>query len=173
MDDPKFIRAANLVMRFEGGFSLDADDPGNWTGGAKGKGELVGTKFGISAAQYPATDIAGMTHEQARNIYWRDYWVVNRCDVMPPKIAMLYFDGCVNQGPDIATRALQRALGVKVDGVLGPITLAAARSADQDELAPRFAAERAWAYSGTKNFQKYGKGWFNRLTAVLFEVARI
>lgn len=160
-----FDRAFNIVLASEGELSLDPDDPGNWTKGAKGKGELVGTKYGISAAQYPQIDIQGLTREGAKNIYWRDYWKPNYCDDFPVQLAIAYFDACVNQGPAQATIALQRALGgdLKADGKMGPLTRAAARGCDQYEVVPRFLAERAWIYSGTKNFQKYGRGWFNRL----------
>lgn len=164
----KFLKGYNLVIRAEGGYSDDPDDPGNWTGGKKGEGELVGTKYGISAAQYPTVDIKGLRLTDAQEIYWRDYWHANGCEEMPLRIAIAYFDACVNQGPELATIALQRALGVKADGKRGPITMSAARGADQYHVAWKVLSERAWQYTGTKNFKKYGRGWFNRL----FELSR-
>ena len=44
-----FDKAFDWVMKWEGIFSDDPNDPGNWTGGQPGKGILKGTKFGISA----------------------------------------------------------------------------------------------------------------------------
>jgi hypothetical protein len=44
---------------------MDERDPGNWTGGAIGKGELRGTKWGISAQTYPQIDIL-QPHPSAR-----------------------------------------------------------------------------------------------------------
>lgn len=168
MDSLKFLFAINLVLSAEGELSVDPEDDGNWTGGAQGKGELVGTKYGISAAQYPSIDIRGLNRAQAVQIYWRDYWIPNRCEDMPIRTAAAYFDACVNQGPNLAAVALQRALGVKADGVVGPITLAAARSSEDTELVWRVLAERAWQYTGTKNFKRFGRGWINRL----FEICK-
>lgn len=166
---PEFIRAVNVVLKHEGGYTDDPDDPGNWTGGEKGKGELVGTKFGISAASYPSMDIKNLNPHQAKAIYWRDYWIPTVADKMPPAVALVYFDACVNQGPKQAALALQRALGVKTDGIVGPMTIAAARSRDQYETVAKLISERAWQYSGTRNFQKFGRGWFNRLGDVARE----
>ena len=69
-----FEQALAVVLGHEGGFCAERSDPGNWTGGAVGCGELRGTKFGISAAAYPAEDIANLTPEAAAAIYRRDYW---------------------------------------------------------------------------------------------------
>jgi hypothetical protein len=52
-----FDRTFEQTIGLEGGFSRDADDNGSWTGGRKGLGDLKGTKYGISAAQYPSLDI--------------------------------------------------------------------------------------------------------------------
>jgi hypothetical protein len=54
VSDTALWRAAiSTLHKVEGGLSMDERDPGNWTGGAIGKGELRGTKYGISAQTYP------------------------------------------------------------------------------------------------------------------------
>lgn len=173
MYSQNFIKAVNLVLAAEGGYSDDPDDPGNWTGGKKGEGDLVGTKYGISAAQYPTVDIKGLRATDAQDIYWRDYWKPNGCDEMPLQVAVAFFDSLVNQGQERATIALQRALNVKADGILGPITLAAARGADQHHVAWQILSERAYQYSGTKGFAKFGRGWFNRLFGLARDLANM
>lgn len=50
-------RAYAVVLGYEGGFTQDPRDPGNWTGGRIGHGQLRGTQHGISAAAYPNLDI--------------------------------------------------------------------------------------------------------------------
>ena len=75
-----FDRAFEETISLEGGFSRDPDDNGNWTGGRKGLGELKGTKYGISAAQYPSLDIENLTPHGAKEIYRRDYWNPLRLD---------------------------------------------------------------------------------------------
>jgi len=56
---------------------------------------------------------------------------------------------------------LQAALDVRIDGVLGKRSLAAARSAS-DWHAERFMARRAMRYFGTRNFDRFGEGWLIR-----------
>ena len=63
-------------------------------------------------------------------------------------LANRVFDGGVNSGQGNAVRWLQEALGatgaqgVAVDGVWGPVTLAAANAAPQDTLLDAFRQER-------------------------------
>ena len=60
-----FARCLAFTLRSEGGFTDNRADPGNWTGGQVGAGELRGTNFGISAAAYPQLDIANLTAAMA------------------------------------------------------------------------------------------------------------
>ena len=114
----------------EGVLSRTASDPGNWTGGAVGRGTLVGTKYGISAASYPTLDIAALTLDQANAIRQTDFWDKVRGDELPAPIAFMVTDAAFMSGPDRAIRQMQQALGVSpVDGVLGAHTLAAAHAA--------------------------------------------
>ena len=57
----------------EGGFDLTPSDPGNWTGGAVGKGQLRGTNTGIAAASFPTLDIKNLTDDQIKFIYDTNY----------------------------------------------------------------------------------------------------
>lgn len=120
-----FDEAFAVVLGHEGGYTADPADPGNWTGGAPGRGECRGTNWGISAASYPDLPIRALTPDQARAIYRRDYWDRVRGDRLPPSLALMVFDAAVNCGVGRAARWLQGILGVAQDGVVGDITLAA------------------------------------------------
>ena len=109
-----FDRAAAIVLRLEGGETDDPDDPGGHT------------RFGISATHHPDVDIAALTRPEALAIYRRDYWDALKCDELPWPLAVTAFDINVNQGGGFAARALQRAVGAKVDGIIGPLTVASA-----------------------------------------------
>ena len=123
-----FEKAVALVLDEEGGLSLRRNDKGNWTGGQIGKGQLKGTKYGISAASFPHLDIRNLTIEEARKMYKRMYWDVLQAETLPEHLRLTMFDVAVNSGPTVAIRMLQRLAGVRTDGRLGPTTLAKAES---------------------------------------------
>lgn len=126
-----FESALEKTLHIEGGLSLDPADNGNWTGGARGEGELMGTKHGISAAQYPNEDIPNLTLSQAKAIYKRDYWDTLKLDeVNNETLQEKLFDMAVNMGVETATLILQRSVNflqsedqIDEDGILGHQTL--------------------------------------------------
>src|SRR5215471_2909318 len=120
-----FLRAFELLIGHEGDFTDDARDPGNWTAGKRGEGQLKGTKYGISAASYPTLDIKNLTLDQAREICERDYWAKAGCPDLPPRLAFAVFDAAVNNGVGRAVRWLQAAVRADQDGAYGPATKAA------------------------------------------------
>lgn len=169
-----FGRAVTFTLRpdIEGGLSLDPEDKGNWTGGEVRKGELVGTKFGISAAAYPTLDIRNLAWRDAVEIYRRDYWVRAGCDRLPPRLAVAVFDMAVNHGVSNAVKMLQETVGTTKDGVFGPKTAAAARALDQDSVLVDLLALRLEFYRALKTYARYGKGWTRRTLKLLMECAR-
>ena len=150
-----FDKAIEFVLQFEGGYVNDPTDPG---------GE---TKYGIAKRSYPSLNIADLTKEDAVHIYQRDYWQVCKCDMLPSPIAILVFDTAVNQGTDAAIRLLQAALGVNVDGVIGPATIDGARRSDFLEAISTFTAGRCMRYALNPNVKRFGSGWFRRVVACL------
>lgn len=149
-----FDSAFATVVGLEGGYTNDPRDPG---------GE---TRYGISKRANPDLDIKNLTLDQAKARYLANYWQPAGCTDLPPFAALLAFDCSVNQGPEVALQFMQSAVGVKVDGELGPKTRAAFAAVRPVELA-KFMALRAARYVTDKNFATYGHGWFNRL----FELA--
>ncbi|HLI22609.1 MAG TPA: glycosyl hydrolase 108 family protein [Stellaceae bacterium] len=150
-DQTGFAAAVATVLAHEGGYQAMADDPGNWTGGKIGAGELKGTKYGISAAQYPALDIAALTADEAAAIYRRDWWDRFGLVRLPPPIAAKLFDAAVNIGIAEAVSALQRALrasGQRVDedGKLGDATIAAAHAVSSALVLPALREALAGHY---------------------------
>ena len=53
---------------------------------------------------------------------------------LPLKLREIVFDNAANQGQPAAIRNLQSALGVKVDGAIGPETLNAVKNTSFEEL---------------------------------------
>ncbi len=151
------------ILTVEGRFSKDPRDRGNWTGGKVDVGELRGTKYGIAASSHPTLDIENLTHEQAAEIYRREYWDKLRCGELPPAIALAVFDDAVNQGPRAAANTLQIALRVPVDGEVGPETIAAARAAIVEAFLPEFLSYRAFSYAHAPGAPTFLRGWMLRL----------
>lgn len=164
-----FEQAFAILIGHEGGLDTTASDPGNWTGRAVGRGELRGTKYGISAATYPNLDIASLTQSDAQKIYRRDFWDRIQADHLPPQLALLVFDAAVNNGPAHATTWLQKAANVPDDGSIGPVTLAAVASRDVTSLASEFMARRIDAMARDPDWSVFGLGWARRLSALPYQ----
>jgi lysozyme family protein len=175
MSDDGFAAALATVLAHEGGYQAMPDDPGNWTSGKIGIGELKGTKFGLSAAAYPSLDIASLTEAEAAAIYRRDYWDRWRFARLPPAMAAKLFDAAVNIGIESAVRALQRALRaagsarLAEDGALGSETIEAARAVSVDIVLPALREALAGHYRliAAKNpaEARFLNGWLARAYA--------
>jgi len=156
-----FARSMLLVLNVEGGLLAD----GGINHKATDKGGL--TKFGISQRAYPNVDIANLTATQAIRIYHRDYWRAMQCAQMEIGVDTLIFDGAVNHGRFAMTQILQRCVGAKPDGLLGPKTLAAARRQRPTELIAQLSVNRGRKYAricaSDASQRPNLEGWFNRL----------
>ena len=87
MEKPdRFPECVKFVLKWEGGYSHDPNDPG---------GE---TNFGIDKRSHPDVDIKNLTVEKAAEIYRKDYWLKAGCDAMAPGWDLAAFDLAVNTG---------------------------------------------------------------------------
>lgn len=160
-----FDTAVNHVLSEEGGFTLNPKDSGNWTGGVEngeGKGELKGTKWGISARSYPKVDIKNLTRDDAKAIYRRDFWNVIKADQLPARLRLHVFDVSVNSGTPVAIRMLQGLVKTTQDGVIGPITIAKSTNITPWQFA---AARNKWYCDIVKRDKSqlvFIEGWLNR-----------
>jgi lysozyme family protein len=155
-----FDTAFDRLIGSEGGFGALPEDSGNWTGGVVGRGELKGTKFGISAAAYPYLDIKNLTLAQAKEIYFRDFWAI--LGNAHPAVKFQLFDASVNHGYPNAIRMLQNAVRVAPDGQWGRISQAALDAMETNDILLRFVAFRLKYWASLKSFDTFGRGWTNR-----------
>lgn len=81
-----FQLALNQLLKSEGGYVNDPNDPG---------GE---TNLGISKRAYPHLDIAALTPETVAPIYKKDFWDRIAGDSLPSPLNYIAFDCAVNQG---------------------------------------------------------------------------
>ena len=149
-----FNRAVNIVLEMEGGYVNDPRDPG---------GE---TRYGISKRSYPHINIKELTKGHAKDIYHRDYWNACMCEGLPEQLRLMVFDCAVNQGVRFASTTLQQLVRARQDGKVGPKTLGLVSEFNLAKLLENYAVKRLQRYSINPNFDRYGKGWLDRLIRI-------
>lgn len=153
-----FETALKHVLIDEGGYVNHPKDPG---------GE---TNYGITKRTARAHGYTGSMRSipmsVVRTIYRKSYWDRVNGDALPAGVDYAVFDFCVNSGPGRAIPFLQRVVGVKQNGSIGPITLAAVDRVGPREAIQRLCANRlAWLKTlGT--WRTFGKGWGRRVAGV-------
>lgn len=100
--DKEFQRCVVFVLEKEGGYVNHPNDPG---------GE---TKYGITKRTYPYLNIKDLTIEQAKRIYYNDYWLRGASSLSWP-LNLCYFDCSVNQGTGRAKKFLAEMEQMKKD----------------------------------------------------------
>lgn len=157
-----FETALRHVLRFEGGYVDHPSDPG----GATNLGITRATLARYRERSVSKAEVRALDHDAARAIYRKRYWDALRCDEMPAGIDLALFDCGVNQGTGRAARLLQAALKVSADGIIGPVTMRAVRTAELPKLLSEFMALRMRAYGRlARLFRTFGLGWSRRLMA--------
>ena len=169
-----FTIAVNLTLIREGGFENNPNDSGNWTGGKVGEGELKGTKYGISAAEFPTLDIVNLTEAEAQVIYKSKYWLVLYEAIKDQFVTNKLFDLGVLFGQGTAIKILQTVLqpqfsNVKADEIFGPATLAAVNGADPHSLLlaykTAFVARAIQTGAQNPNDRPFVSGWIRRINS--------
>lgn len=188
IDIAKFI--AGYIRDHEGGLSMDPADNGNWTGGARGAGKLVGSKFGTTAGALSAyrnvpvssitrADIANLTLDEAvavgMKLFYRDPGIdklaVNR-------VTLSIIDMAWGAGAGRAIKLMQQMIGAVADGNIGPATIRAYAAWIVKRTEPLAAQD--WADMRNAFYQRiasnegpddpdrrYLKGWTNRSNSFL------
>jgi lysozyme family protein len=150
-----------MAKEIEGGEVNDPRDPGGHTNMGITAATLRTARLTIPGLPESVSDL---TPEHCHAIYEELYWRPVRGDELPLGVALLMFDSAVNQGPHAAIICLQRALGVKADGLFGPSTLRAAQLAGLATLLPELAARRMHHYMLLDKLDDtFGLGWSRRL----------
>lgn len=179
-----FDSAIRLILRHEGGWVNNPNDPGG------------ATNFGISLrflADHPddgdfdgdgdvdAEDIRNMTIDDAKDIYrkfWWDKYGYGR--IADQTIATKVFDFAVNMGAKRAHMLLQQAMNsafglrLSVDGVLGNAsygTLNAIADGDDEQVLINAFCNEAWAYYqrlivNNPRLGVFKNGWKNRAYSI-------
>jgi len=149
------------VLKSEGG---NDDDPADHGGR---------TSRGITQREYDAwrreqhqveLDVWKAPQNEIEIIYHDEYWNPH-CDLLPIGADFLLFNMNVNAGPSRGAKILQQALGVAVDGRIGPITREAIRKAEPRMLITSYSNVSRMFYLGLHQ-PRFIKGWLNRVVFV-------
>lgn len=114
--------------------------------------------------------------EQHRAFFWENYWRPSGAPDFPWPWCALAYDAAVHHGPGPARVMVQRAVGVKADGVIGPATLAAVRAAAPCRL-DRYVSARAVLFRAINDRRRergeddFFAGWMNRLAKLARVIA--
>ena len=148
----------------EGGYSNHPND----RGGATNHG-ITQTTYAQWCSRHgqPWRNVSHLTRAEAVRVYWEMYWTPSRCSDLPHAIRAIHFDAAVNHGITRAAKLLQQACSVEEDGVIGPVTLAAARDIPAAMLRSRYLVARYRFYGQIINRDKSQRdfiaGWMNRM----------
>jgi lysozyme family protein len=170
MTTDNFNACLDKTLSYEGGYTDDPNDAGNWTGCAVGVGECKGTYKGISSCAYPNVDIKNLSDEDIATIYHDDYWMKCGGDDCPPGVDLCSFDGSVNSGPGNGVQWLQMAMGMpasEIDGAYGPNTASyVAKITDPGAVIDDMCDARLEFLRSLSTWDRYGAGWTNRVEDV-------
>ena len=164
-----FNAALQHMLRHEGGFINHPRDPGGMT------------NLGVTARTWEdwightpsEKEMRELTPEKVAPLYKRKYWDAIRGDDLPSGVDYCVFDCAVNSGPGRAAKMLQEVVGVKPDGGIGPITLAAVKAVDPVVLINKYADKRLAFWQSLPTFDTFGKGWTRRGNEVKDEALKM
>jgi len=128
-----WTRAYPEVLKIEGDLSLDPNDPGNYY-----RGQLIGTKYGISAAVWGGQyDIPNLTEAQALEIYKAHYWDAAGCNDLAWPMCLIHFDTAIQHGVGVANALLHY----------------------EPTPEEQYLGQRALRYMDDPNWRLYGEAW--------------
>jgi lysozyme family protein len=154
----------DIVQRFiglsEGGYVNHPKDPG----GATDRGITQATyNAHLKRKGLPPASVRGISKSVAEEIIFGQYMRPVRFDELSDGLDYAMADYAVNSGPSRAVKELQRIVGVRDDGVMGDITMAAVQSKDQVALITELCDRRMAFLRRLKTWSTFGKGWSIRV----------
>jgi lysozyme family protein len=166
----RFTRAFSYVYGNEKGYVDDPDD----SGGPTNFGVTIKTLSEWRGRPVTAEDVKRLEITEAMNILRKKYWDFLRCDeIQNEAVTIVLFDAGVLFGRSGAVKTLQKALvalgaEIKVDGVMGPKTIAAVNALGGPKLVDIFSGElknrvRSIVLARPEK-QKFVKGWTYRIS---------
>ena len=157
-----------FILSWEGGF---ANIPGD-RGGATNKGVTIATYRSVFGKERTVDDLKSITDGEWLHIFNMLFWNRWKADqIQSQAIANLLVDWVWSSG-NYGIKIPQRVLGVGIDGIVGPKTIAAINGyPNQNELFEKLWHEREDFFKriATGAQKKFLRGWLNRLNGIRYE----
>lgn len=147
--------AVERALKHEGGYSDHPADKGGKTN--FGITEAVARQHGYKG------DMRALSRDFAIDVYKKSYWDKVRAGEFQFAVGFQLFDACINHGQRNAIKIAQRAVGVKDDGIIGPVTIQAIQDIDPSVFIVCFNAERIKFYTSLSTWGSFGRGWARRV----------
>ena len=158
----------NAIIKAEGGYTNDPTD----RGGATNFGITQATLEAYSGVKQTPASVKALTLQEAKKIYTANY-AAPYVALNNPIIFKFLVNTAVQHGQGGAAKIIQTALGIAVDGAMGPNTKAKLQAAEGEaaKLLANLVAARLRYYTNIvkKNPSqiKYICGWANRIAGDL------
>jgi lysozyme family protein len=153
------------IIEREGGYVDHSAD----RGGATNMGVTQSTLAAYRGHPVSKDDVKNLTKQEVRQIYYDKYWVKSGFGQLnlATLVEELLLDSAVHHGVAGATKLLQKAVAVKADGVIGPVTRTVVNSMPSDKLAAALCAERVAKFgriiTNDHSQAVFAAGWMNRM----------
>lgn len=150
-----------IVMKWEGGDKLHkvSGDSGGWT--------LFGIAYNHNKHLFnDFNDFKDTTREEASYIAFVKYYLSCKAYLVPHDAKLYYFDMAYNMGVNRAIKIMQECIGVKSDGVIGPITQGKMNTVSECCLMMKRNSFYNKLVAQNYKFSKFIKGWLNRSKSI-------
>lgn len=156
-----FDDAFDALIGNEGGYSNNSKDPGGET--------MWGVTARVARAYGYIGPMRDLPRDTAKAIAKKLYWDPLRLDELDSRVAFQIFDANYNGGHPVIW--MQGAAGAKVDGLMGPQTVAAVQATDPLRFMMRWNSLRLTYFTSLKTWLDFGKGWSRRIASNLMKGA--
>lgn len=165
MAKDNFKECLKIILEHEGGYVDHPSDPG----GATNMGITKQTYEDWMNKVVTKEVIQNLTETDVTPIYKKNYWNGILADDLPKGLDLCVFDMCVNGGRHRATKMLQQLVGSKMDGWIGPNTIAKTQGYVEavgiNTAINEYQKIRQDYYESLATFKTFGTGWTNRVNS--------
>ena len=166
-----FDKSIDLLIKLEGGKTDEKTDRGGRT------------NLGITQREFdawnkknnlPLTDVFSIDNQTAKQIFKEGYWNIIKGDELPRNIATAILSDALLSGPQDSIKFVQKMLGLKPDGIMGPMTISKIweKSKTSDaEFARAILNKQKEIYLADEQSKIYGQGWANRVDKIKDEIS--